>query len=201
MILDKIRRCSIILIAKIRVFKYELVSDLKNTTGKPIKIAPVLLTGKGQVQFGKNVMLGVWNSPHFLDSYFYIEAREATSKIEIGDNVTINNSVALICDKSTITINKNTIIGNNFTIYDTDFHEINIYNRHKSSKCFPVIIGENVFIGSNVTILKGVTIGNNTVIASNSLVAKSIPANVVAGGVPCKILRHLTEEEMSNEII
>jgi acetyltransferase-like isoleucine patch superfamily enzyme len=45
----------------------------------------------------------------------------------------------------------------------------------------------------NSVILKGVEIGANTIIGANSLVIKSIPANVVAGGNPCKVLKAKAE--------
>jgi maltose O-acetyltransferase len=54
-----------------------------------------------------------------------------------------------------------------------------------------VIIGKDVFIGYGVVILKGVTIGENSVIGANSVVTRSIPANVIAGGNPCKVLNNL----------
>ena len=57
----------------------------------------------------------------------------------------------------------------------------------------PIQIGNNVWIGAGATILAGVTIGDNTVIGAGSLVKKDIPANVVAVGVPCKVLREITE--------
>ena len=55
----------------------------------------------------------------------------------------------------------------------------------------PVTIGDNVWIGGSVTILPGVSIGNNTTIGAGSVVTKDIPANVVAVGNPCKVLRKL----------
>lgn len=55
----------------------------------------------------------------------------------------------------------------------------------------PVTIGNNVWIGGNVTILPGVTIGDNTTIGAGSVVTKDIPANVVAVGNPCKVIRQL----------
>ena len=54
-----------------------------------------------------------------------------------------------------------------------------------------VVVGQNVFLGSNVVILKGVTIGDNSVIANCSVVTKSIPENVIAAGVPAKVIRRL----------
>jgi acetyltransferase-like isoleucine patch superfamily enzyme len=43
----------------------------------------------------------------------------------------------------------------------------------------------------NAVVLKGVTIGENTVIGANSLVVKDIPANVIAAGNPCKVIKSL----------
>ncbi len=59
----------------------------------------------------------------------------------------------------------------------------------------PITIGNNVWIGAGSTILAGVTIGDNTVIGAGSVVKKSIPSNVVAVGVPCKVIREITEED------
>ena len=60
---------------------------------------------------------------------------------------------------------------------------------------FPVKIGNGVWIGSNVVVLPGVTIGDNTVIGAGSVVTKDIPANVVAVGNPCKVLRPITDRD------
>ena len=64
-------------------------------------------------------------------------------------------------------------------------------NERKSSN-YPregVHIGMNVFIGNNVSVLKGVTIGDNSVIGNGSVVVKDIPANVIAAGLPCKVIK------------
>jgi acetyltransferase-like isoleucine patch superfamily enzyme len=55
----------------------------------------------------------------------------------------------------------------------------------------PVIIGKNVWIGEGVSILSGVSIGDNCIIGANAVVTKSLPANAVAGGIPCKVLKQL----------
>lgn len=57
----------------------------------------------------------------------------------------------------------------------------------------PVSVGKNCFIGCRTTILAGVTIGDNTIIGACSLVNRDIPSNVVAAGVPCKVLCTLDE--------
>ncbi len=59
----------------------------------------------------------------------------------------------------------------------------------------PVVIGNNCWIGANVTICPGVTIGENSVIGAGSVVTKNIPANVVAVGNPCRVLRNINEHD------
>ena len=59
----------------------------------------------------------------------------------------------------------------------------------------PITIGNNVWIGGDTKILAGVTIGDNTVIGAGSVVTKDIPANVVAVGNPCRVIRKITEED------
>ena len=62
----------------------------------------------------------------------------------------------------------------------------------------PITVGNNVWIGAGSTILAGVEIGDNTVIGAGSVVTKSIPSNVVAVGVPCKILREINEKDKTS---
>jgi hypothetical protein len=77
--------------------------------------------------------------------------------------------------------------GANTTITDTDWHE----NDLRSGKPDPVIIEDNVWLGLNVTVLKGVRIGRNSVIAAGSVVTSDIPENVIAGGVPARVIKAL----------
>ena len=60
---------------------------------------------------------------------------------------------------------------------------------------FPVILGNNVWIGSNVVINPGITIGDNSVIGAGSVVTKNIPPDVVAVGVPCRVIRNINERD------
>lgn len=59
----------------------------------------------------------------------------------------------------------------------------------------PVTIEDNCWIGGNVTICPGVTIGENSVIGAGSVVTKDIPANCVAAGNPCKVIRFFDERD------
>ena len=65
---------------------------------------------------------------------------------------------------------------------------------------YPITIGNNVWIGAQVCVLPGVTIGDNTIIGAGSVVTKSIPANVLAVGNPCRVLRTITEADRAKYI-
>jgi len=58
-----------------------------------------------------------------------------------------------------------------------------------------VVLKQNCRIGSHSTILPGVSIGKNSIIGAHSLVNKNIPDNVVAFGVPAKVVRQLNNNE------
>lgn len=59
----------------------------------------------------------------------------------------------------------------------------------------PITIQDHVWIGANSTILGGVTIGKDSIIGAGSVVNKNIPSGVIACGVPCKVIRKITEED------
>jgi len=177
-----------------RIRVYKVLSNNLNITGNPLLIQPLLLKGNGKISFGKNVQIGCNPSPFLYNGYMYIEARNTSSIIKIGDGVFFNNNLVLICDKSSITIGNNVLIGTNVEIIDSDFHNILPGKRLGTDYvCKEVRIEENVFIGSNVKIMKGVIIGKNSVIANSSVVVKSIPENVIAAGNPAKVIKSVYE--------
>ncbi len=120
------------------------------------------------------------------------------AKLKIGNDVGISGGT--ICAASEVSIGDFTMMGANVTIADTDFHPLLPENRRYSGEGIlsaPVIIGRNVFIGAGSFILKGVRIGENSVIGASSVVTRDIPANVIAAGNPCKVLRGLPEGVVS----
>lgn len=174
------------------IIKFRLLSNCKTVSGKPNRNGAVLLVGNGKISFEHNVNLGVADSPAFFSTYIYIEARNNTSSIKFGKNIYINNNSCFISEGAEIIIGDDVLIGPNFTVFDSDFHELEPSKRKKGKPMIAnVEIMENVFIGSNVTVLKGVKIGKNSVIGSGSVVVKNIPDNVIAAGNPCKVLKPL----------
>lgn len=89
----------------------------------------------------------------------------------------------------------NVLIAPNVGIYTAGHPVHHEVKNQDFEHALPISIGNNVWIGGKVVINRGVTIGDNTVIGSGSIVIKDIPANVVAVGNPCKVLRKVAEED------
>ena len=106
--------------------------------------------------------------------------------IKLGRHVFINAGCCFQ-DQGGIEIGDNVQIGHQAVIATLN-HDLNPEKRWNMIPA-PVKIGNNVWIGSHATILAGVTIGDNSVVAAGAVVTKDVPANVVVGGVPAKILK------------
>lgn len=114
--------------------------------------------------------------------------------VHFGSSVYANFGLTMV-DDTHIYVGDKVMFGPNVTVC-TAAHPIHIEIRRKQAQYNkPVHIGSNVWIGANVTILPGVTIGENSVIGAGSVVTKDIPANVVAVGAPCKVLRPIDERD------
>ncbi|MBS4196327.1 sugar O-acetyltransferase [Lederbergia citri] len=114
--------------------------------------------------------------------------------IEIGDHFFSNHNLVIL-DEAKVTIGDYVFIGPDCGIY-TAGHPLDVEQRNEGLEyAYPITIGHNVWLGGGVKIMPGVAIGDNTVIASGSIVTKSIPSNVLAGGVPCKVIREITEAD------
>ena len=59
----------------------------------------------------------------------------------------------------------------------------------------PITIGDNCWLAGNVTVCGGVTIGEGCVIGAGSVVTHDIPPRSFAAGVPCRVIRPITEED------
>lgn len=111
-----------------------------------------------------------------------------------GNNVYANFNLTLVDDVD-IYVGDSVMFGPNVTVA-TAGHPIDPELRRRVGQFnIPVHIGNNVWIGANSIILPGVRIGDNSVIGAGSVVTKDIPANVVAVGNPCRVLREIGEHD------
>lgn len=110
--------------------------------------------------------------------------------ITIGKNLYANFNLSIV-DDAKVTIGDNVMFAPNVTL-TTAGHPEEITKRIQGLQySLPIVIEDNVWIGTNVVVHPGVTIGKNSIIGSGSIVTKNIPDNVVAYGVPCKVIRKL----------
>ncbi|GAA2967873.1 sugar O-acetyltransferase [Lentilactobacillus parakefiri] len=111
--------------------------------------------------------------------------------IRVGDDVYCNTN-AVFLDSGKITIGNRVLLGPRVNLFAAG-HPIDAGVRNKwLGFAKPITIGDDVWIGGNATVNPGVTIGNNVVIGSGSVVTHDIPANSVAVGNPCQVIRPIT---------
>ena len=159
------------------------------------------------VKFGKNLRLSGWcqmvrfegsnikigDNVHFNSSPFgnhiglnrkcSITTETQDAELTIGDNCGFSSTN--ICCFNSIKIGRNVRVGANSVIMDSDFHN----DDARVGRAKPIQIDDNVWIGANVIVMKGVHIGENCLVGLNSVVTKDIPANSIAAGVPCKVIK------------
>lgn len=164
-----------------RQFAKEIIFDFNNLRPQEVEKRNELL----------KKLLGSYGEKFFIEPPFRCDYGY---NISIGENFYSNyNLVVLDCAK--VTIGDNVLIGPNVNLFAAG-HPVDVDLRLKEFEyAFPINIGDNVWIGGGVTINAGVNIGDGTVIASGSVVTKDIPANVVAGGNPCKVIRKIDEND------
>ena len=112
--------------------------------------------------------------------------------IKLGENVFINYNGTML-DGGLITIGSNTQIGPNCQFL-TPNHPVDYVERRKPiERCSPITIGEDCWLGGGVTACPGVTIGDRCIIGAGSVVVKDIPADSMAVGNPCRVIRKINQ--------
>ncbi len=111
----------------------------------------------------------------------------------IGDRVLINHGCSIGATKL-VQIGDRCNIGSQSILIDNAFHELDPERRDQQPESAPVVLEDNVWLAARVIVLPGVTIGKNSVIGAGSVVTRNIPPNVLAAGIPAKVIRPLTEQ-------
>lgn len=152
--------------------------------------------------YGKSLVQRAVNSTIFIGADCQFRSKSTSNKIGINHPCMITaylpNSKVLIGNKCgfsgvtiraaySIVIGNNVRVGANSVIYDSDGHQ----DDKRTSGVKPIVIEDNVWIGYGVFVTKGVTIGKNSIIGAYSIVTKDIPANVIAAGNPCRVIKSL----------
>lgn len=114
--------------------------------------------------------------------------------IAVGDYFYANHGL-IITDGAAVTFGDHVFVAPN-CVFTTAEHAIDPTMRQAGIEIAkPITIGNNVWIGAGSIVLAGATIGDNTVIGAGSVVKGNIPSDVVAVGVPCKVLRTITDAD------
>lgn len=149
----------------------EVLKELLGSVGERLWIRPPL-----RLDYGCNVYLGNV-SINFNCTMLDV------APIRIGDNVQIGPNVSFFtASHPLLAKERNSQYDENGRRYTLEYGK-------------PITVEDNVWIGGGTIINGGVTIGHDAVIGAGSVVTKDIPAGVVAAGVPCRVIRPLTEED------
>ena len=149
-------------------------------TGRP------RVLNEGAISIGKNlILMSTWNPVELVT--------EPNGRIEIGNGVAINFGTSIRAQQL-IRIEDDAMIGQYCILADTEFPEVvsgTEGSRQAPNPAKPILIGKGAWLAGRVTVLPGVTIGEGSVVTAGSVVETDIPAGVLAGGIPARVVRKL----------
>ena len=114
--------------------------------------------------------------------------------VHFGRNIYANFNLTLV-DDTHIYVGDNTMFGPNVVVATAGHPLLPELREQGFQYNAPVHIGRNCWIGAGAILLPGVTVGDNAVIGAGSIVTKDVPANVLAVGNPCRVLREIGEHD------
>lgn len=154
-------------------------------------------TPGAQIVLGRGVQLissSIRATAATLQGPVRLRALADTAAILIGDGVGLNGT-SITARSRTIRIGDHTMFAPNVIVVDSDYHATWPPEGRATSPAFDqdadVTIGRNVWIGMRSILLKGTNIGDGSIVAAGSVVTGEIPSNVLAGGVPARVIRPL----------
>ena len=158
--------------------------------------------GRGYITIGDDFLFtsGAGINPLCRNIRGAICATRRDARIEIGDRVGMSSACIMALDE--IKIGNDVNIGGDCLITDSDSHPHDYIQRRRdpvkrTSKddakipAKPIYIDDDVWIGARCIILKGVHIGARSIIGAGSVVVNDIPADSIAAGNPCKVIKSL----------
>lgn len=173
--------------------------NMKDMTDEQMKHVELLYdfnqTRPSQMEKRKELMkemFGDIGEGCYIEPPFY--ANWGGRHVHLGNHVYANFGLTCV-DDTHIYIGDHTMMGPNVTIATANHPLLPELREQAYQYNLPVHIGKNCWFGAGVIVVPGVTIGDNTVIGAGSVVTKDIPANCLAVGNPCRVLRELNERD------
>lgn len=163
----------------------KILEVIQNTIALTHKLNTQPLS-KDEIQKVMSEIIGSeFDSSNWIIPPFYVDFGK---NIKIGKRFFMNQACTFM-DRGGITIGDDVYIGPKVCL-TTINHDFNPYNR-QATFCKPITIGNRVWIGINATICPGVSIGDNSIVAAGCVVTKNVPSNVIVGGNPARIIKHI----------
>ena len=190
----RVRRLLSIIHTKYRLKGNDVIYQNYRIVGTPY----IDVSGGGKIVFGNNLQMNNGMMANQIGYNTPCVFRAEGGSIIIGDNVGMSQTT-LIAKGADITIGNNVKLGGGVKIYTTDFHCLDYMKRRDPKidmterKYSGVSIGDDCFIGAGTFILKGVTIGARSIVGAGSVVTKDIPADCIAAGNLCKIIKKINQ--------
>lgn len=171
----------------------KLINKLKSIVFNYIykKSYPKYVEFKGNFSIGRNVSM-IFNHGKISIGNEVVIFRncEILSPVSIGSRTFLNRDVYV---RSGTLIGENVAVGP-FTRFVTDTHDLGPPSRRAGASRFDeIVVEDGVWIGAGVTILGGVRFGHGSIVAAGAVVTRDVPANVLVGGVPARLIKELKE--------
>ena len=153
----------------------------------------VELTPGATLRLGRGVTLNSRDRGYHLSMYAPVKllADRPGALIEIGDETRVHGSCIHAYER--VRIGRRCLIAANVQIFDGSGHDLLLdapeRRIHTGGDARPVEIGDDVWLGTGCIVMPGVTIGRGTVVAAGSVVSRDLPPQVLAGGMPARVLR------------
>lgn len=128
----------------------------------------------------------------YIEPPFY--ANFAGRHVHFGNGVYANFGLTCV-DDTHIYVGSHTMFGPHVILATAGHPIIPSLRKYGIQHNQPIRIGENCWLGAGVIVMPGITIGDHSVIGAGSIVTKDIPANVVAVGNPCRVMREINEKD------
>ena len=128
----------------------------------------------------------------YIETPFY--ANLGGKHVHFGSHIYANFNLTMV-DDTHIYVGDHTMIGPNVIIATGGHPVLPSLREQEYQFNMPVRVGRNCWIGAGAILLPGVSVGDNTVIGAGSVVTKDIPADVVAAGNPCRVMRPIGERD------